>query len=122
MGSDEAVRRGGGFVVVKRPPRFYLTQFGAVWSASADALERLLEEASRTGCYDLDAPGITRIRARFSEASYDRREGFLPRSWRSRRRVLLRPLDQTQEWFADMLAALRRGDYDEMRGFTAVED
>jgi hypothetical protein len=121
VASEDGVRREGGFFV-KRPPRFYLTQFGAVWVASLGALERLLEGASKTGCYDLEAPGITRLRSRFSEASYNRREGFLPRFWRSRRRVLLFPLDQPQEWFGDMLAALRRGDYDEMRGFTSVED
>lgn len=103
--------------------KFYVTQFGAVWSCDAKSLEAMLSEASSTGCYTLDeARGFRRVARSFSEASYDRREGFLPRYWRSRRRVLLMPLDQTQEWFAEMLAALRRGDYDEMRGFTAVED
>lgn len=103
-------------------PTFYITQFGAVWRATPEALEQMLETGAATGRYDLDAPGFTRVAARFSERSYNRREGFLPRHWRSRRRVLLMPLDQPREWFADTLTALRRGDYNEMRGFTADED
>jgi len=118
---DDEMRRAGG-PVIDRPPRFYLTQFGAIWRATPAALEAMLEGAARTGCYDLHAPEFTRMRETFSEASYSRREGFLPRRWRCRSVVLLMPLDQPQTWFASTLAAMRRGDYNEMRGFTCDED
>lgn len=121
MTPEQENRRAGGCVVA-RHPLFYVTQFGAVWRATPEALERMLEGAARTGCYDLDVPGFTRTAERFSDASFRRREGFLPRRWRSRKRVLLMPLNQTRAWFVDTLDALRRGDYKGMRGFTADED
>ena len=103
-------------------PAFYVTQFGAIWRVTRAALERILRDGAEHGGYSIDGEGVTRLAERFSEASYDRREGFLPRKWRSRRCVLLMPLDQTREWFVGTLDALRRGDYDEMRGFTPDED
>lgn len=102
-------------------PTFYLTQFGGVWRATSEGLRTLFERALHDGAYDLDnTPGITRLRERFSEASFDRREGFLPKRWRSPDRILLMPLDRPASWFAEMADAFRRRDWDAMRGATPL--
>lgn len=73
-----------------KEPRFYLTQFGAIWRVTRVALVRILEDGARfDGAYSISGDGVTQLAERFSESSFDRREGFLPRKWRRKSRIAL---------------------------------
>ena len=95
--------------------RFYLAQFGCVWSVTAEALRRVLTEGSAGGGYSISGVGVRELAVRFSEASAQRRED-VPKRWRRPGVVLLRPVRWTREDFATALLALDEGRYEDLRG------
>ena len=100
--------------VVRRAYRFYLTQFGGVWSVTPEALRRILMQGAFEGGYVIDGDGARPLAERFSEVSLREREGVLPKRWRRQGVVLIRPLRWTPEDFQAALRDFDAGRYSDL--------
>lgn len=94
--------------------RFYLAQFGGVWSVTRKALRRILAQGAAGGGYTIDGDGVRPLAERFSEAAVRERGGVLPQRWRRPGVVLLRPLRWTPEDFRAALRDFDAGRYSDL--------
>lgn len=94
--------------------RFYVAQFGGVWSVTRKALRRILAQGAAGGGYAIDGDGVRPLAERFSESAYRERGGVLPPRWRRPGVVLLRPLRWTPEDFQAALRDFDAGRYSDL--------
>ena len=99
--------------------RFYVSQFGFIWSLPRDGFEALLRSGAAGNGYDLKDPAFkaTELREECAkrESTRDKREGHYGLPPRLGDAIVIFPLDWKQEVFERAVEALAAEDWDTFR-------
>jgi hypothetical protein len=101
------------------PRRFYISQFGYIWSLPRDGFAALLRDGAAGKGYDLSNPEFkaTELREQVAkrEATRAKREGFYGLPPRLHDAITIFPLDWDVETFQRAVIALDAKDWDAFR-------
>lgn len=96
------------------PRKFYIAQFGYIWSYSPEAFERLLKEAARDGTCDLDIEGSKQLKGEFEFSKWADGRGKRPAQI-PEEAIILQTLDQPHSWLQDAYQAFLDRDWNTLR-------